>query len=286
LRLALGTGSLTTSGFNLDRCLETAEELGFEFLDLWIDRENLWPLGLKREQKEETIEKISQRGLKVVSTCPILFKTVDWKDFEYEFNLAHPDELERRKAVDFVKGCMELSRALQSTTMLVLPGKVDQPDFIKSKVPYRAYFAQAVKSLKECAEHASQFELTLGVENAVVGNLADTPGELHRLLSAVNSERVKAYVDTANANVFYPPEEYLEVLEGKLVNCVHVSDNDGTRPDHLPVGMGRIDFPRFLKKLKNSNWDGYLVLETFYAENPTAGLKMSKERLSKIMEDI
>jgi protein FrlC len=286
MRLALGTGSLTTSGFNLDRCLETAEELGFEFLDLWMDRVNLWPLGLRREQKEETIEKISRRGLKVISTCPILFRTEDWIHFEYEFNLAHPDELERRKAVDFVKGCMELTRALESTTMLVLPGKVDQPDFMKSKVPYRTYFAQAVKSLKECAEHASQFELTLGIENAVVGNFADTPGEIHRLLSAVDSERVRAYVDTANANVFYPPEEYLEVLRGKMVDCIHVSDNDGMRSDHLPVGMGSIDFPRFLKKLKSSGWDGYLVLETFYAENPKAGLKTSKERLLKMMEDV
>lgn len=286
MRLALGTGSLTTSGFNLDRCLETAEELGFEFLDLWMDRENLWPLGLRREQERVTIEKISQRGLKVISTCPILFKTTDWIDFEYEFNLAHPDDSERRKAVDFVKGCMELSKALQSRTMLVLPGKIDQPEFMKSKVPYRAYFAQAVKSLKECAEHASHLELTLGIENAVIGNFADTPGEIHALLNAVDSDWVKAYVDTANANVFYPPEEYVEVLRGKLVNCIHISDNDGTRSDHLPVGMGSIDFPRFLKILKNSDWDGYLVLETFYSENPIAGLKMSKERLSNIMKDL
>lgn len=251
-----------------------------------MDRENLWPLGLGREQEKTTIEKISQRGLKVISTCPILFKTTDWIDFEYEFNLAHPDDSERRKAVDFVEGCMQLSKALQSRTMVVLPGKIDQPDFMKSKVPYRAYFAQAVKSLKECAEHASHLELTLGVENAVIGNFADTPGELHGLLSAVDSQWVKAYLDTANANVFYAPERYLEVLRGKLADCIHISDNDGTRPDHLPVGMGRIDFLQFLKKLSNSDWDGYLVLETFYAENPIAALKMSKDRLLKIMKDL
>lgn len=286
MRIALGTGSLITAGLKLDQYLKVAEDLKFEFIDFWMDRENLWPLTLKRGEKEEVIEKISERGLKVISTCPILFKTEDWESFEFEFNLAHPDEGERRKAVKFVKAGMDLSKDMGAGTMLVLPGKVEQPDFIKSKVQYRHYFAQAVKSLKECSEHASELELTLGIENSVVGNFMDRPGELYRLVSEVGSNWVKVYIDTANANVFYPPVEYVKALKGVLADCIHISDNDGSHPNHQPVGMGDIDFKGFLKELKTSGWDGYLILEVFYAENPIEGLKTSKERLMEFVSEI
>jgi deoxyribonuclease-4 len=286
LKIALGTGSLTTSGFKLDQCLDTALDLGFEFIDLWMERENFWPPSLKEGKRSKIIEGILDRGLKVISTCPIIFKTEDWVEFHYEYNLADPDEDKRKSAVEFIMSCMDISKDLGSQTMLILPGKIYQPDLTKSKIQYRKYFCQAIKSLNECGDYASKLDLDLGVENAVIGNFGYNPYELYKLTSEVESNRVKAYLDTANANVIFPPVDYVRILNGRLANCIHISDNDGLSPSHLPIGMGEIDFKELLSELKNLHWEGYLVLEVFYKQDPIGGLKTSKEELENLLKEI
>ena len=286
MKIGFEAGSFATAGYKFGQYVQIGADLGFEFVELWIDRNNLWPLTVTKDEKRKATETLSEKNLKVVSTCPVPFKSEAWEQFYYEFNLAHYNEGERKKAVKWATASMDLTRELGADLMLVVPGKIEQPSFMESKVSYRQYFASVVKSLRECAKHARDIGLTLGVENAVVGNFGDRPDELYRIVREVNSESVKVYLDVANANIFFPPVEYIRLLRGLLAPCLHITDNDGTHADHHPIGMGTMNFKEILKELKAAGWDGILIPEIFYAKDPVGGLKRSKEKLAKLVQEL
>jgi sugar phosphate isomerase/epimerase len=59
--------------------------------------------------------------------------------------------------------------------------------------------------------------------------------------------------------------EYLERLGTKLLH-VHLSENDGTADQHLPLGAAprsTTDWPQHIKKLKATGYDGTITLEVF-----------------------
>ena len=43
----------------------------------------------------------------------------------------------------------------------------------------------------------------------------------------------------------------------------------------LPLGMGFVDFPRYLKALSDIDYHGYLTIEREVGENPAADIKMA-----------
>jgi sugar phosphate isomerase/epimerase len=60
-------------------------------------------------------------------------------------------------------------------------------------------------------------------------------------------------------------DEYLSRLGSKLLH-VHLSENDGTADQHLPLGAApgsTTDWPQHLKKLKATGYDGTITLEVF-----------------------
>ena len=60
-------------------------------------------------------------------------------------------------------------------------------------------------------------------------------------------------------------EEYLDRLGHKLLH-VHLSENDGTADQHLPLGAvprSTTDWPKHIKKLKAIGYDGTITLEVF-----------------------
>ena len=47
--------------------------------------------------------------------------------------------------------------------------------------------------------------------------------------------------------------------------------------------MGTINYEKVIEALKEVGWDGYLIPEIFYDEDPVGGLKRSKEALEKMI---
>jgi len=69
---------------------------------------------------------------------------------------------------------------------------------------------------------------------------------------------------------------------------VHLADNDGTQPIHLPAGKGTIDFPSVFRSLKSVGYDSYTNVdfagmgpETVLAEF-TRGRQYFQDCLDKI----
>jgi len=70
-------------------------------------------------------------------------------------------------------------------------------------------------------------------------------------MTLTQSERRTYYTD-GHARLAGELETALHKLSGHL-GMIHASDNRGTHDDHLPPGLGNIDWPHFLRRL---NLDG------------------------------
>jgi sugar phosphate isomerase/epimerase len=79
--------------------------------------------------------------------------------------------------------------------------------------------------------------------------------------------------------------EYLERLEGKLLH-VHLSENDGTADQHLPLASAprsSTNWPKLITSLKATGYDGTITLEVFSPEK--AYLLLSRDLLRKWWEE-
>lgn len=76
-------------------------------------------------------------------------------------------------------------------------------------------------------------------------------------------------------------EEYLDKLGPKLLH-VHLSENDGTADQHLPLGAAprsSTPWPKHIKKLKATGYDGTITLEVFAPQKEY--LLLSRDLLRK-----
>ena len=80
-------------------------------------------------------------------------------------------------------------------------------------------------------------------------------------------------------------EEYLDRL-GTRLRHVHLSENDGTADQHLPLGAAprsTTDWPQHVKKLKATGYDGTITLEVFALHREY--LLISRDLLRRWWED-
>lgn len=57
------------------------------------------------------------------------------------------------------------------------------------------------------------------------------------------------------------PAKVIRVLGSRLA-ALSLSDNDGVRDGHLPLGRGALDFSTIMAAIEASGWEGNVVFET------------------------
>ena len=79
--------------------------------------------------------------------------------------------------------------------------------------------------------------------------------------------------------------DYIDRLASKLAH-VHLSDNDGTADQHLPLGAAprsTTNWPKHIRKLKASGYDSTITLEVFAPEKEY--LLLSRDLVRKWWEE-
>ena len=104
------------------------------------------------------------------------------------------------------------------------------------------------------------------VEN--MGYAFNTPQELAPLLDA--APNVRFHLDVGHANIRpqgQPPR--LPALLGAFgdrIAHVHVHDNKGRYDEHLPLGVGSVDWPDAARRLRATGYDATVTMEVFADE--------------------
>ena len=132
------------------------------------------------------------------------------------------------------------------------------------------------ESFATLAARAQGYGLTVIVENVV--NNFNTAKAFRVLLGG--HPGLRFHLDIAHANVKGEKTvDFLKAHSDKLVH-VHISDNKRVNDDHLPIGVGTIDWPEQLRLLAASGYDGTITLEVFTADR--AYVLESAERLRRM----
>jgi sugar phosphate isomerase/epimerase len=196
-------------------------------------------------------------------------------------NISDCYESLRRASLQETVKAMEAAYKVEVRFLTVHPG------FLWPIMAKREAMQKSIEALKEIMKVAEEFNLTVGVENLPPmffppSGYFSTAEEFDTLFSQIISDRLKLVLDIAHTSFrdAEPPLNFISKFYEKLGH-VHLSDNLGERDDHLPLGVGRVDYKSPIKQLLGRNYDKTVTLEVFTEDRDY--LLLSKRKLEDLM---
>lgn len=230
-------------------------EIGYDGVELVFDDKDFDPTKIPEEKIQKVFEDFRSEHLETPSVATGVF----WK-----YNLGSHDERVRRKGVEYGKAGIRMASIVDASSLLVVPG-VASPE-----IPYDKLYENAVKSVRELAEFAEDYDVTIAVEN-VWNKFLYSPIEFRRFIMDTGMKNVKAYLDVANLLAISHPENWIQIL-GTMVSNVHVKDFDsniGNIDGFRNLLKGSVNWSSVIKLLRNTGYRGYLIVECPPSFNPS-----------------
>ncbi len=177
----------------------------------------------------------------------------------------------------FEKGC-RIAKKLEALGVLdnaplpnyKFPGDLPVVRHYEEDVLAAAYFPKDLKwsafwdtltsTYAECCDIAASYGLTYQMHPAV-GTLASTTDAFLYFRDAVGRENLRFNLDTANQ---YMMKDNLALSLVRLkdhIDYIHLSDNKGTRVEHLVPGQGTIRWDVFFETLERINYKGFIGVD-------------------------
>ncbi len=228
---------------------------------------HFWPRGFTKEQRKELRTLIDQLGLELVAINPTFL----------DINMASPNPGIRGESVKQIMEQVTLAHDLGARIIVVVLGK-RHPLLAPAVETVWERFAR--EGVLRCTEHAERNKVIFGLENSP-SLFIDRAELMLFVLNEVKSPWMKIVFDVANASMRESVIPALDLVKDHLVH-VHLSDTDGMKWAHSPIGMGTIDFALIAEKLKEMRFSGVSILETTHAENPKWGIVSSVEKLTPL----
>jgi len=117
-----------------------------------------------------------------------------------------------------------------------------------------------VESMRQVAEHAAKCGVTLGVEylNRFECYFLNTAADAIKFVEAVGHPSCKTMYDTFHANIEEKdPIGVIKTIKPHAA-LIHISENDRSTP-----GQGNIPWAETFKAIRDTGYDGWLVIEAF-----------------------
>ena len=191
-----------------------------------------------------------------------------------DINMASPNPGIREESVKQIKQQISLAHDLGATIIVVIIGKRHPLLAPPVEIVWKIF---AKEGVIRCVEYAEKKKVIFGLENGP-SLFIDRTELMLFVLNEVKSPWLKFVFDIANASMVEPIIPGLERIKDHLIH-VHLSDTDGKKWTHSPIGMGTIDFSSIAKKLKEIHFSGVSILETTHAENPKWGIVSSVKKI-------
>lgn len=176
---------------------------------------------------------------------------------------SHPDESARRAAVDVFRAEGDLALELGGPLVVVhCAGIVPEGASVSAREQSLRW-----KQLRRSAEELADFGARRGVRYALENLppyhfIGSDISALRAVLDDLDSPHVGLCFDVAHAHLAGDPSGAAAAANGRMI-YVHLCDNHGQSDDHLLPFQGRIDWPGFARALRQSRYDGVLMLEVF-----------------------
>ena len=112
----------------------------------------------------------------------------------------------------------------------------------------------------------------------------DRVSTFKKILAAVPG--LKLHLDFGHTNFGLDKHEVFCRELGEHIQHVHFSDNRSKADDHIPLGVGTIDWKNAVDSLKTTGYDGTISLEVFCSDPDMqySYLDMSRQLVLKLLE--
>lgn len=236
-------------------------DLGFDFIDLTIEPEETYSATI---DIKKIIKALNNKNMGAIGHTA------------WYIPIASPFPDFRELAIKELERCMRVCRDIGITKMNLHP-------HIKAPLHDEKWvIAQNIDALSRLVNLGKKLGIKIVLENMPHFSRV---AQLKPILDAVPEALLLLDIGHANLDTPYNRSEELLAHFGDRLGHVHVSDNRGGKEDeHLPIGVGTINWEKKIRLLKNIGYDGTITLEVF-ADNDEY-LLTSRKKIAQLWETI
>ncbi|PLV59154.1 TIM barrel protein [Thermotoga sp. KOL6] len=251
---------------------------------------------------------IPAAGLDVIARGRIIRKRLErvkelLSNYNFRYTVHAPDVINLKIKTNpwhykVMEATIEFAGEIKAEVVVYHYGDVDH----SIDIPERLQRKAEINALGELAEFAREKNVVIGIEN-----VTHSVSEVLELVKTVNHPNVKLVIDVGHLFIFtsYTGINFYGELKKGLPHAVelHLSDNFGESPQtyqkipdieafrfvygigdlHLPIGEGDIPYNKVLKIIRESGFDGIVILEINsmdrFADEYADSLNLLRKRL-------
>ena len=251
--------------------MKEVTKMGVKGISLSVGSGRFAPDNMTRKDRRDLVEHIHSLGLELSSVSA-------WGG---QVDLCEADKGEEnvawaKKIIDLA---VDLGTPIWQAHIGVMPRETTNPRW-----------ETLVKNVSEIASYAESRGACLAVETG-----PEPPTVLRRLIETVGSPGLRVNYDPANlilwpailARFFKKPYEKEKALRefmpvdgvkilGQYIVHTHAKDaivEENGQPKEVPLGEGWIDWPRYVRLLREQGFEGYFAIERETGENPVEDIR-------------
>jgi sugar phosphate isomerase/epimerase len=248
MKLGLINSAWVGTAVGTEEGIRRTRAIGFDTIDIFAD-----PLEIDVRERRLIRQTCQQEGLPVISTVCVALGISDFNRAAQRFH------------INRCKAYLDFAYELEGRNLLLVIGEYTwQREVIKPADQWKI----AVDNARAVGDHATSLGLEVAIElEPFRESLVNTLPEMVRFLDDVAHPAVKANMDISHLALSKTPAEAIERLRGRIAH-VHFSDCDGKVHGDLPPGRGVVDFPPYLRALKQVGFEGTVSVELEYSPDP------------------
>src|SRR4030042_6312488 len=242
-------GMLTNSSSDILKEINTIAKLGFDYVEIGIE----WP-----ESMPNILMKKKEKILKLLKKWDIfaIGHTAWWINFGSQY------ESVRKAWIFEAKNKIDVAKTLRMK-QINFHFFSDELNLGIDKNYKRAVLFTMIKSLKEIVTYASSKNIEVILENVprkrrIIG-INEFKFVQHNVPGlGMHLDVPHAFIENGMKGI----REYISTFS-KDIKHIHMHDNHGEWDEHLPIGMGKINFAEVVKMLKAIGYNDTITLEVF-----------------------
>jgi len=224
--------------------LDVAKKIGFQGMEISTNTDTV--------RDRDLIKKLMQRAKQGELQC--FFST----GLDEKHNIVSPNGETRRKGIDFLKKCIDLSHECESE---ILGGILYGPwGVFTGKPRTEKEWEYSKECMWEVAEHAQESGVFLAIEpvNRFESYMLFTAQEARRYIEEIGHPHIKVHLDTFQMNIEENSMYEAIITAGDLLFHFHCCESHRGIP-----GTGHLEWDEVFKALHEVRYERWLVIESF-----------------------
>lgn len=257
LRKAVKFGMIK-EGKSIQEKFELIKSLGFEGVELNS------PSNIDRQ------EALSARD----ATGIVIHGVID--SIHWNVRLSDPDAAVRAKGVEALRTALDDAKFYGATTVLLVPGKVADPE----NENYDQVYSRSQAEIRKVLPQAEKLGVKIAIE-VVWNDFITKPEQLVQYVDDFQNPMVGAYFDCSNMLKYgVSSADWIRALGKRMLKF----DFKGYSHDKkwVPIGEGDENWPEVLKALADNGYDGWATSEV--AGGGRKELQEIAERMNRVLQ--